>query len=291
MSSANLFRLVLLAAIWGASFLFMRIAAPVLGAAWLVFFRVGLAALFLWGVALVLRRPLALRANWRAFLVLGLLNSALPFLLFAYAARLTPASLLAVLNATAPIWAALIGALLARSWPEPRVLGGLALGIAGVALLAGVEVGALPAGGGLAVLAGIGAAVCYGIASQYTRRIGNLEPHAGAFGNLAAATLYLAPLALLSPLPEQMPPPGVLAAVVALGVLCSGVAFLLYFRLVAEIGPVRTLTVTYLIPLFGVLWGVVFLAEQVGWHTLVGGLTVLAGTALVTGIGQREKTS
>ena len=129
MSSANLFRLVLLAAIWGASFLFMRIAAPVLGAAWLVFFRVGLAALFLWGVALVLRRPLALRANWRAFLVLGLLNSALPFLLFAYAARLTPASLLAVLNATAPIWAALIGALLARSWPEPRVLGGLALGI------------------------------------------------------------------------------------------------------------------------------------------------------------------
>lgn len=286
MSSASLFRLVLLAAIWGASFLFMRIAAPVLGAAWLVFFRVGLAALFLWGVALLLRRPLALRANWRAFLVLGLLNSALPFLLFAYAARLAPASLLAVLNATAPIWAALIGALLARHWPEPRVLAGLALGIAGVALLAGFEVGALPAGGGLAVLAGVGAAVCYGLASHYTRRVGHIDPQAGAFGNLAAATLYLAPLAFLSPLPAQMPAAGVLGAVVALGVLCSGIAFLLYFRLVADIGPVRTLTVTYLIPLFGVFWGVVFLAEQVGWHTLFGGLTVLAGTALVTGIGR-----
>jgi drug/metabolite transporter (DMT)-like permease len=138
MTPASLARMLALAAIWGASFLFMRVAVPVLGAELLVLLRTLLAALFLAAVALAWRRPLRWRTHARHYLTLGLLNSALPFVLWAHAAGALPATLLSVLNATAPIWGAVVGAAWARRWPAAPVLGGLALGLAGVAVLVGV---------------------------------------------------------------------------------------------------------------------------------------------------------
>jgi len=283
MNIADLSRLLLLSAIWGASFLFMRIGAPVLGPSLLIFARVGLAALFLLMMAFYLKKSLAASRYWKHYLMLGLFNSALPFLLFAYAAQTISASLLSILNATAPIWAAAIGAIWFRSRPSSRALFGMLLGIVGVGLLAGVESITLPAGGILSLVAGLGAAFSYGVATTYTKTAASVEPFANAHGSMWAATIMLIPLTLSAPPVAAMPAPHVVFSVAALGIVCSGVAYLLYFRLIADIGAAPALTVTFLIPVFGILWGVLFLGEPVGWHTLVGSLTVLAGTALVTG--------
>jgi drug/metabolite transporter (DMT)-like permease len=286
MNTANFLRLLLLAAIWGGSFLFMRISAPVLGPAVLIEYRVLFAALFLAAVGLVLRKRLDLRANWKHYLMLGFFNSALPFLLFAYGARTLTASVLSVLNATAPMWGALIGALWARQAITARTGLGLLLGTAGVALLVGFDdVSTLP-GAGIAVAAALAAALCYGIATQYAKSAKSVEPFANAHGTMWAATLFVLPALPFFPAPAS-PTPGVWAAVLALGVLCSGIAYLIYFRLIAEVGPTSALTVTFLNPVFGILWGALFLGETVGWHTLAGSGIVLVGTALVTGFVPR----
>lgn len=291
MNAQSAARLVLLSAIWGASFLFMRIGAPVLGPALLITVRVGLAALFLAIVAAYLKKPLAARRHWRHFLMLGLFNSAAPFLLFAFAAKTASASLLSILNATAPLWAAAIGAVRSRDGLAPRILFGLILGMSGVVLLAGVEALMLPTGGETAILAGLTAACCYGIASNYAKTAEAIEPFANAHGSMWAATLLLAPLALISSHPAELPQGHVIASVAALGILCSGVAYLMYFKLIVDVGAAQALTVAYLIPLFGILWGALLLDETIGWHTLAGCTAVLTGTALVTGFSPRRLLS
>lgn len=288
MNAASFIRLLLLSAIWGGSFLFFRIAAPVFEPAQLIVVRVGLAAVFLYAIAVARRHEIQWRGNGWHFLVLGFFNSALPFTLYAYAAKTTSASLLSVLNATAPLWAAVFSIALTRSAPSLKTVVGLALGITGVATLAGVEALHLPAGGGPAILAGIAAAASYGIASNYARSTQSIPPFANALGSMAAATLVLAPLAAIAPLPTAMPSLVVVLSVVGLGVLCSGVAYPMYFRLIADVGVAPALTVSYLIPVFGILLGVVFLDESVGWHTLIGSVAVLTGTALVTGFSLRS---
>jgi drug/metabolite transporter (DMT)-like permease len=286
MNTANFLRLLLLAAIWGGSFLFMRIGAPVLGPAVLIEYRVLFAALFLAAVGLVLGKRLDLRANWKHYLMLGFFNSALPFLLFAYGARTLTASVLSVLNATAPMWGALIGALWARQPITLRSGAGLLLGTAGVALLVGFDdVSSLP-GAGLAITAALAAALCYSIASLYAKSAKTVDPFANAHGTMWAATLFVLPALPFFPAPGTATP-GVWAAVLALGVLCSGIAYLIYFRLIAEVGPTSALTVTFLNPVFGILWGALFLGEAIGWHTLAGAAVVLVGTALVTGFVPR----
>jgi drug/metabolite transporter (DMT)-like permease len=282
MSNASLFRLVALSAIWGASFLFMRIGAPVLGPTVLIECRVGLAALFLSAVAAILKKGLNLREHWKHYLVLGLFNSALPFLLFGFAAKTISASLLSILNATAPIWGAVIAAVWTKTLLSARATLGLTLGIAGVGLLAGFDKVTLQQGAGLAIVAALGAAFSYGIATNYAKSAMSVDPFANAHGSMWAAALLIAPALAFFPV-EQTPGPGVIASVVALGVLCSGIAYLLYFRLIADIGAAPALTVTFLIPVFGILWGNLFLGEAIGWHTVLGSAVVVIGTALVTG--------
>lgn len=282
MSFASLVRLIALSAIWGASFLFMRLGAPVLGPTALIAGRVLFAALFLAVVGAVLRKPLHVRANALHYLVLGLFNSALPFLLFASAARTLSASLMAILNATAPLWGALIGAAWTRTMLPGRSLLGLALGVAGVALLVGVDPSTLRDGAPLAIALGLGAAFSYGIATHYARSARKVEPFANAHGSMWGATLLVLPLLPFAP-PAALPGVAIALSVLALGVVCSGIAYLLYFRLVADVGAASALTVTFLVPVFGVLWGHLFLGEPLGWNTLVGALVVITGTALVTG--------
>ena len=282
MSLASLVRLLALSAIWGASFLFMRLGAPVLGPVTLIAGRVLSAALFLAIVGAVLRKPLHLRRNGLHYLVLGLFNSALPFLLFAFAARTLSASLMAILNATAPIWAAVIGAAITRTMLPGRALSGLALGVVGVALLVGFDPSTLRAGAPLAIALGLGAAFSYGIATHYAKSARKVEPFANAHGSMWGATLLVVPLLPFAP-PAAVPSLAIALSVLALGVVCSGIAYLLYFRLVADEGAASALTVTFLVPVFGVLWGHLFLGEPLGWNTLAGAGIVIVGTALVTG--------
>lgn len=282
MSTANLLRLIFLAAVWGGSFLFMRIAAPVLGAAVLIEYRVLFAALFLAVIGFFLKKKLALRAHWAHYLILGLFNSAIPFLMFAFAARTLSASLLAVINATTPLWGTLIAAVWSRQMVSAKVMLGLALGACGVALLVGFDhVSALP-GAGIATAAVLFASFSYGIASNYAKQAKAVEPFANAHGSMWAATLLVLPAVPFFPASAE-PTIGIMGAVLALGVLCSGVAYLIYFRLIQDVGPSSALTVTFLSPLFGILWGTLFLGETVGWYTFAGAAIVITGTALVTG--------
>ncbi|MCX7148163.1 MAG: DMT family transporter [Rhodocyclales bacterium] len=286
MTTASLVRLLILSAIWGGSFLLIRIGAPALGPVALMEARVLLAAIFLAAVALLLRRPLAWRAHWRHYLFIGLFNSALPFLLFGYAALTLSAAMLSILNATSPLWGALITAVWQRAPLGRRALAGLALGVAGVGLLVGFDRIALQPGAGFAIAASLAAALCYAVASNYAKSARTVEPFANAHGSMWAASLLIAPVLLAFP-PAAPPTAGIVAIVAALGVVCSGVAYLLYFRLIDDIGAAPALTVTFLIPLFGTFFGWLFLDEAVGWQTLAGGAVVIAGTALVTGFSPR----
>lgn len=288
MNTANLLRLVALAAIWGGSFLFMRIGAPVLGPAVLIELRVLFAALFLAAVGLVLGKKLQLRAHWKHYFILGFFNSALPFLLFAFGARTLSASVLSVLNATAPMWGALVGAAWSRQAISLRTALGLLLGTAGVALLVGFDHVSSKPGAGIAVAAALTAALSYGIASQYARSAKSVEPFANAHGTMWSSAVMVLPALPFFPA-SGAPTLGVMGAVLALGVLCSGIAYILYFRLIEEVGTTSALTVTFLNPVFGILWGALFLGEVVGWYTIAGSAIVLVGTALVTGFVPRFK--
>jgi len=284
MDSASLFRLFLLAAIWGCSFLFMRIGVPVFGPAGLIAFRVLIAAVFLWMAGLWLHKPLEFRRHWRHYLIIGLLNSALPFLLFAYAAQSLSASLLSILNATSPLWGALVSAIWLRTPITRPIAIGLACGLAGVVLLVGNGVSIAGNAGWPAIAAGLIAPLSYSLASTYTRAFpSTVTPFANAHGSMWMASLLVLPLLLVTPL-RQTPLAADWLAVTALGIACTGAAYLLYFRLIQDVGATRALTVTFLIPVFGVLWGWLFLDEAIGTGKLAGGLLVLAGIGLTTGI-------
>lgn len=278
----NFLRLLLLAALWGGSFLFMRIAAPVIGPAILIEFRLLLAALFLLAASWYLNKNLNLIQHWKHFAMLGWFNTALPFLLIAFAAQTLSASLLSIINATAPIWGTLLIALRLRQKVALKTLLGLAIGITGVMLLVGFDQTMLNEGAAIAVISALCAALCYGIASCYAQGKTGVEPFANAHGSMWLATILLVPVQPFFPA-QSSTEPLIIGSVLLLGVFSTGVAYLLYFRLVAEVGAASALTVTYLVPVFGVLWGWLFLDEAIGWHTIAGTAIVLTGTALVTG--------
>jgi drug/metabolite transporter (DMT)-like permease len=284
MPLASFARLILLAAIWGASFLFLRIGVPVFGPGKLIVLRVGIAAIFLLGVAHFLKKRLPWRGNLRRFFIMGALNSGLPFMLYAFAAQKLNASLLSIVNATAPIFGALVAAIWLRTPLTRTALTGLAISFAGVTLIVGTSAGTHGDGWWLAICAALGAPLCYAFATSYSRRHAmDISAFDQSHGSMWAATIAVLPLALFSPL-RQAPGLHDWLSVLALAVVCTGWAFMIFFRLVDEIGPARTLTVTFLIPVFGVLWGTLFLDEQVTGYMIVGGLIVLFGTALANGL-------
>jgi drug/metabolite transporter (DMT)-like permease len=290
MNLASLIRLVSLSAIWGAAFLFIRIGAPVLGATLLIELRIVLAALFLWGVGYFLKKQLKVREHWRHFLILGLFGTAVPFMLFAIAAQTISASLLSILNATAPLWGALITAIWSRQALSLKSVTGLALGIVGVAVLSGFDPSSLQAGALLAIALALGGAFSYGIATAYASRAKKVEPFVNSLGSLWGGVLILSP-AVPFFAHAFAPTPLVIGSVLALGIVCTGVAFLIYYRLITDLGPASALTVTFLIPAFGILFGHIFLDEPVGLSTLLGACIVIVGTALVTGFSLRSLLS
>jgi drug/metabolite transporter (DMT)-like permease len=279
MSRLNLCRLLSLAALWGASFLFMRIGAATLPPPLLMFLRVAIAAGFL---LIVMGPPRALRPH----LALGLLNSALPFLLLGFAARQLPAGTLATINALSPAFAVLVTGVVERRMPASRVFVGLVLGVLGVAVAVGAQPTDLSA-----LCASLGAAACYGCAATLAKRrtasnLPRCAPGEMACGSMLAAAIFLAlPAALSCDLAVlDSVPMTTWLSVLALGVACTGLAYLLYFPLVAECGATAALSVTFLVPLFAVGWAALLLAEPIHGETVVGGALVLLGTALTTGV-------
>jgi drug/metabolite transporter (DMT)-like permease len=280
--AADYARLALLAALWGGAFVFLRVVAPVLGPAWTAEFRVLLGGLALLAWFRLTGFDAELRRHARFYLLIGTVNIAVPFALYSYAAMHAPASLLSIVNATAPIFGLAWSALFRDERVTLRKATGLVLGIAGVALIVRPPAGEPAAQLGWALAAALGACCAYGITGVLMKRFASgASPRGMAAGNQLAAALVLLPLLPILP-PLAAPTPLVLANLVALALLASGVAFLLYFRLIADIGATRALTVTYLIPLFGVLWGWLFLGETLPAAVLAGGALIVAGTVLVT---------
>ena len=288
MRPLDMFRLLALAAIWGASFLFLRIIAPVLGTFPTAFFRVLLATAGLLVILLLLRTRWDFRGKLGLCLMLGVINSGVPFALYSVAAQLVPAGYSAIFNATTPMMGVLIGALFFAEELTLAKIIGVFSGLGGVALL--MRIGPVPFDTELLLgaLACLGATACYGFGGFLTRRWINqgegLDSEVVAFGSQLGATLCLLPLfglSLLNAPPVNWGDSTVWLSLLGLGLVCTAFAYILYFRLLADIGPVKTLTVTFLIPPFGVLWGVIFLDEPLSWAYVQGGALIALALWLI----------
>ena len=284
MTPRDLLDLTLLAALWGGSFLFMRYAVPDFGVVPLIWLRVALASICLLPLLLLKRQFGALRRQAGALTIMSLFNSGLPFLLIAWATLSITAGLASIMNAMTPVFTALIGALWLGDRLDGRRSLGLLLGLAGVALLAADKADFRPGGSGWAIVAMLLATACYGFAANHTRRyLQGVPALVNATGTQLVSALVLLPPALWS-WPERMPGLGPWLAALVLGVACSALAYLLFFRLIARVGASRAVTVTFLVPVFGTLWGALFLGEPVTVSMLAGGAVVLLGTGLATGV-------
>ncbi len=288
MPAVSIIDFVVLAAIWGSSFLFMHFAVVEFGFVATAAVRVAIAAAFL--LPLMLLRGLGpqFRQHWKPMCVIGILNSGLPFLLFAFSLLSITTGLSAILNATVPLF----GALVAWLWLKDRLTGarvlGLVIGFAGVAMLAWDKASLKPAANGIApawaVIACLVATLCYALGANATKRyLTGLPPLVTATGSQVGATLGLALPAMFF-WPAAMPGARAWMGVVVVGVLCTGVAYILFFRLIAQAGPSRALSVTFVVPLFAILYGALFLGEQVTPWMLVCGVVIVCGTALATGL-------
>jgi drug/metabolite transporter (DMT)-like permease len=276
--------LLLLAAIWGGSFLLMRIAAPEFGPVPLIATRVVIAAAFL--LVVVASRGGARQIYEHAFplIVMGGLASALPFSLYAYALLSITGGFASVLNATVPLFGAVVAYIWLRDRLSPTRIAGLVVGLAGVVVLVWGKVSFTTGGSGWAILAGLTAALCYGIAASFTKRkLSHVDPLVTAAGSQAAAAVLLAVPAVIY-WPAARPSTLSWISAIVLGILCTGVALYLFFHLIARVGPSKAITVTYLMPAFGVFWGYLILDEAVTLNMLVGCAVILVGTGLASGV-------
>lgn len=288
MAASDILQIIAMAAVWGGSFLFLRIATPDFGPVPLIALRVAVSALVLLPVLLV--RP-AWRAEFRQNLgklfTLGVINAAIPFPLFAYSTLFVTAGFASIINATAPLFAALV----AGVWLRDRItIGGflgLIIGFSGVVLLVGGLPDARP-GAYLAIGGALFAALLYGVSASFVKRhLAGVNAWVTTIGSFGFAALVLTPLAAWT-WPAATPSPGSWLAVLLLAVVCTAIPNIYYFRLVLRVGPGKAMSVAFLIPVFGILWGAVVLGETVTAAMLGGGAVVLLGTALVVGvIGKR----
>jgi drug/metabolite transporter (DMT)-like permease len=281
MAAADLLRLIALAACWGLAFVFIRVAVPATGPFALVELRAVIASLLLYGYLRASGIPFDLRRNWPRYAVSGAVGSAIPFAMIATAQTVQSASYSVVLVGMAPMFSALIAAMWMGERFTWRKGAGLLVGLAGVALLTGWDPSTAEVPPAWSVALTLGAAIFYGIAGVYAKKYtAGIPPRAQATGSQMASALMLLPPALLA-LPQSSPSLVVWANIVALAAFSSALAFMLYFRLIANIGPVKTVSVNYLTPLFGVAGGVVFLGEKLTANILLGALAIFAGLAMV----------
>ncbi|MGL5065017.1 MAG: DMT family transporter [Microcoleus sp.] len=277
---------LILAALWGGSFLFMRIAAPVLGPVWLIEIRVFLAGLALLPILIKLNLWGQIRHRAIPLFVVGCINSALPFLLFAFASVSLPAGFTSILNATSPLF----GTVVAAAWLKENLTMsrklGLLLGFMGVSVLIGWKTLAATPTFFTAVSAGLTAALMYAIAAPYAKQqLSGVPPLVTATISQLSAAVFLLP-ALPFTMPKIAPTPIVVLSVFALAVFSTAIAYILYFRLIQNIGSTKALTVTYLIPVFATIWGAIVLKEPITSSMVFGCSLILLGTAVANDLFQ-----
>jgi drug/metabolite transporter (DMT)-like permease len=275
--------LLLLASIWGGSFIFMRVAAPEFGIYVLVAIRTVLATSVLLPILMMTGGVSQIFKHWFPIALVGLANTAVPFVLFNYSSLHLEAGVNAILNATAPMFGALVAWLWLGDKLTPTAIAGLALGFLGVTVISQQKLGE----GDISfvpILTALLATTCYGIAASMMKRwLQGVRPLVVATGSQAMASIMLAPFAL-STLPATMPSANAWLNAVALAILGTAIAYILYFKLIANVGPAKAISVAYMVPLFGIIWGVLFLQEHLSLQTIIGGVMILAGVALTTGV-------
>jgi drug/metabolite transporter (DMT)-like permease len=275
-------RWLLLATLWSLQYIFMRIAVPVFGAPLVAESRALFATLFIvpW-VVFVLHDTVRLRSHWRDHLVVSMVNNVLPFICLAYASTVLPASYLAVMNGMVPLWAAVTSAMFLKEPLGVRRVIGFVLGIAGVALIVNLGPVPLDTRTVLATLVAMVGSFFWGWAGVVIRqRTGRVPPISLAAGSVIFCALILAPAWVTVPPPSTWTP-GALGALLALGLLVSGVAYVPFFTLVRDIGPTRTLTTGLAVPVLGIIWGWLLLGESITVAMLVGAALVVAALLLV----------
>lgn len=284
MTFTQLAALVTLGAIWGASYIFIRVAVEPFGPALLMFIRVALSAIILLAYAKLRRVSLDIRRHWRRFLLLGFLASALPFTLIGWAELTVTASMAAILMSTTPLFTALIAAVaLGEPLTVYKMIGAL-LGIVGVTLTVGGSPMEMNAEVVAATVALLAATLCYSLGGVYAKRsFAGVNSMSLSTGQLIGSSFILAPVSLVD-LPMHEVSDTAVLAMLALVVLCTAFAYQLYYYLIISAGPTKALTVTLLVPIFGVIWGALLLQESISPGMIVGLLLVLFSVGLVTGM-------
>lgn len=284
MKPNDVIRLLFLSAIWGGSFIFMRILSPIMGPVLTTDLRVTIAGLVLLIYFLIIRFNLEWRKYWNHYLVIGIIISAIPFFLYSYAALYIPASYSVILNATAPLFGAFFSSIWLQERLNSTMGAGLILGALGVGLVAKVGPVELSPKVLIAGAACRLAAICYGLGGVYIKKYSaHVKPKAIACASQLMAGLALLPWAFRSKNSFEITP-SLALTVVVFAVLCSAIAYLLYYRLITDIGPTKALTVTFLMPIFGIIWGSLFLGEKLTIGMTIGCLIIVLGTALVLNV-------
>ncbi len=287
MRPADLARLVALAAMWGASYLFMRSAVPQLGAVLLIWLRVLVAGVALATFLYATGGNVGWSRHWTSFLFVGAVGLALPFVLIAEALTTIDASTAAILNALSPLFATVFAALWIRDPITPAKAAGIALCLLGTAVLVGWTPKPMSGRELLAAGMSVAATAIYGYTIVFTKvRLKDARPLGTAAATLLFAAMTLTPLVPFAPAPRGLASvtPLAWAAVVGLALVSTTVAFIFYYRLIADVGPVKAITVTLLVPIFGMLWGVAFLGEALTAGRIAGCAIILAGCALILGL-------
>ncbi|MFB5165170.1 DMT family transporter [Parageobacillus toebii] len=274
MNTKEISALFLLAALWGASFLFMRIASPVIGPVLTIELRVLIAGLVLLLYVWMFKKSIELKAYWKQYLIVGALNAAIPFTLIAAATLHLPASVAAILNSTTPLFTALVSQwflhepLYAKKWI------GIGFGIVGVFALVGWSPVPLSMQTVFSALLSILAAFSYGCGGVYAKKaFTGVSSLSLSIGQQLGAAFVLIPLTVFY-IPTKPVSPVVVYSVLGLAVFCTAAAYLFYFYLLANVGPTKTLSVTFLVPVFGVIWGMIFLHEKITIG-MIGGLAMI----------------
>lgn len=288
MSPVDIVRLLSLAAIWGASFLFMRIIAPVIGSIPTAFFRVSIAAVGLLVIVGLMRISWDFKGKLKTVMLLGVINSGIPATLYSVAAQVLPAGYSAIFNATTPLMGVLIGGLFFSERLTVAKLGGVFLGLFGVGVLTRAGPVAFDLQLLMGALACLLATTCYGFAGYLARRwldqAGGLDSRLSALGSMLGATLFLLPLfgySVISQPPASWGGWSVWLSLLGLGLGCTAFAYIIYFRLLSSVGPLKSMTTTFLIPPFGVLWGALLLDEPLSMAHVYGGMLIAAALWLV----------
>ena len=284
MTPRYVFELLLLASIWGASFIFMRIGSPEFGPILFMALRTLTASLFLLPLVFITKKQSAFNGNKTKIFIVGIFNTAIPFVLFGYATLTLSGGLTSVLNATTPMFASIVAYLWFRDKMSVSASFGLLIGFVGVYLLMLDKITLGQQNILFPTLAALLASLCYGISANYTKKhLVGISSTALATGSQVSATLVLLPISFFF-IPTQMPSSPAIMSVLLLGVLCTGIAYIIFFHLISNLGPARAVSVTYLIPAFGLFWGSMFFDEVITSSMLIGCGFILTGVALATGV-------